>query len=205
MAEGRVVVVDDYEQILVRLRRLLGEAGYAVSTHASASEFLAAPLPAPPCCVLLDVDMPGMSGLEAQRSLLRTSKAVPVVFMTGLRDVSTTIEALKNGASDFLLKPFSNEVLLAAVEKAVRRGVELQAALDAVERARARLAVLTPREREVCQLVAEGLTSREIAVKLGMAESTVSLHRAHLMAKLQAGSVAEVVRLVDLAGQGQQG
>lgn len=204
MAGGRVVVVDDYEQILARLYRLLTEAGYEVRTHASATDFLGAPLPEPPCCVLLDVDMPGMSGLEAQRSLLSASNAVPVVFMTGLRDVPTTIEALKNGASDFLLKPFSNDVLLAAVEKAIRRGVEQQAAREAVERARARLAALTLREREVCQLVAEGLTSREIAVKLGMAESTVSLHRAHLMAKLQAGSVAEVVRLVDLAGAGQR-
>ncbi len=205
MAGGRVVVVDDYEQILARLYRLLTDAGYEVRTYASATDFLAAPLPEPPCCVLLDVDMPGKSGLETQRNLLSASKAVPVVFMTGLRDVPTTIEALKNGASDFLLKPFTNEVLLAAVEKAVQRGVAAQAARDAVERARVRLAGLTPREREVCQLVAEGLTSREIAVKLGMAESTVSLHRAHLMAKLQAGSVAEVVRLVDQAGPGGQG
>jgi FixJ family two-component response regulator len=205
MAVGRVVVVDDYEQILARLYRLLSEAGYEVRTYASATDFLAAPLPEPPCCVVLDVDMPGMSGLEAQRTLLSASRAVPVVFMTGLRDVPTTIEALKNGASDFLLKPFSNEVLLAAIEKAIQRGVAQQAARDVVEGARVRLAALTPREREVCQLVAEGLTSREIAARLGMAESTVSLHRAHVMAKLQAGSVAEVVRLVDLAGPGEQG
>jgi FixJ family two-component response regulator len=199
MRSARVVIVDDYEQILSRLRKVLVDAGHEVSTYSSATEFLASALPEPPCCVLLDVDMPGVSGLEAQRNLLRMSSAVPVVFMTGLRDVPTTIEAFKNGASDFLLKPFSNEVLLSAVERAVQRGVELQAQRDAVDRARARLASLTPRERDVCLLVSEGLTSREIATKLGMAESTVSLHRAHLMTKLEAGSVAEVVRLVDLA------
>ena len=130
---------------------------------------------------------------------IRTKKSHPVVFMTGLRDVPTTIQALKSGAVDFLLKPFADDVLLAAISRAVEQSRVHAAVRESVKEARDRLAALTPREDEVCRLVVDGMTSREIAPRLGIAESTVSIHRAHIMAKLHASSVAEVVRLVDLA------
>lgn len=201
-SSAHVVVVDDFVDLLDRLRLVLVRAGYEVSTYAKPSEFLLAPRPTPPCCLLLDLEMPEVSGLAIQQELLRGGDAVPTVFMTGHRDVPATIQAMKNGATDFLLKPFSNGDLLDAVARAVNRSVEQEAARQAVARARERLAALSPREREVCLLVAQGLTSREIAERLGTAESTISVHRVRIMAKLKADSVPDLVRLVDLAGSG---
>ncbi|HET6439217.1 MAG TPA: response regulator [Anaeromyxobacter sp.] len=195
-----VVVVDDNENLLVRIRSVLRGAGYEVWAYASGAEFLRAVRPGPPCCFLLDVDMPGLSGLDIQKQLLNAPEAPSVVFMTGLRDVGHSIQAFRRGAVDFLLKPFANEVLLEAVARALRCSWEQHIRDEQVKDARARLATLTPREREVCLLVAEGLTSREIGSRLGVAEGTVALHRAHLMSKLAVESLAEVVRLVDLAG-----
>ncbi len=197
-AGARVFVVDDSEDVLFTLRRALVRNGYEVITFSSAVEFLREAHPEPPCCVLLDVHMPDMSGLDVQQRLLQASQAAPIVFMTGFRDVPVTVQALKNGAVDFLLKPFSDATLLEAVEQAVKQSLAWDRKRREQDAARQRLGALTPREREVCSLVAEGLTSREIGAKLGMAESTVALHRAHMMAKLKAESVADVVRLVDL-------
>lgn len=196
---AHVFVVDDYEDILVSIRRTLESAGFAVSTFGSATEFIRVAHPSAPCCILLDVDLPHMSGLELQQRLIQASEVAPIVFMSGLRDVPATIQALKSGAVDFLLKPFSDETLLKAVEQAVQRSLALDKRRRDTVTARERMAALTPREREVTLLVAEGLTSREIAARLGTAESTVALHRAHMMTKLQAESVADVVRLVGLA------
>ena len=145
------------------------------------------------------MNMPQISGLEGEQRLLKMSNSHPVIFMTGLRDVPITIQALKNGAVDFLLKPFTSEVLCSAVARAIERSIANESARRSVDEARARLDELTPRERQVCRLVADGMTSKEIATELGMAESTVSLHRAHILTKLDAKSVAEIVRLVDLA------
>ncbi len=195
-----VFVVDDNEDVLFNLRRVLQRAGYTVHAFSSAIEFLRDARPEPPCCVLLDVHMPDMSGLDVQQRLLRSSITAPIVFITGYQEVPVSVQALKSGAVDFLLKPFGDEALLEAVDRAVRQSVDSARKHRELEAARQRLAALTPREREVCTLVAEGFTSREIGERLGTAESTVALHRAHMMAKLQASSVADVVRTVDLAG-----
>jgi FixJ family two-component response regulator len=195
-----IYVVDDDEDVLFSLRRVLQRAGYTVHAFGSAIDFLRDARPEPPCCVLLDVHMPEMSGLDVQQRLLRSSQTAPIVFITGFQEVPVSVQALKSGAVDFLLKPFGDEALLEAVDRAVRQSVVAARKHQEMEAARQRLSALTPREREVCSLVAEGLTSREIGERLGTAESTVALHRAHMMAKLQAGSVADVVRLVDLAG-----
>ncbi len=196
---GRVVVVDDFEELLGRLAKVLAHAGYEVATYASPTSFLKAPRPPPPCCLLLDVDMPELSGLEVQRALLCNGQALPMVFMTGHRDLPTAIEAMKGGAIDFLLKPFTDEALLAAVARAVAQSAAQTAAREVIDQARGRLDSLTPREHEVCLLVAEGLTSKEIGERLGVAESTISVHRSRIMSKLDAGSIADIVRLVDLA------
>lgn len=196
---GRVVVVDDFEELLARLEKVLAQAGYSVATYASPTAFLGAPRPQPPCCVLLDVEMPELSGIEVQRALLAGGQAVPMVFMSGHRDLPAAIQAMKGGALDFLLKPFDDATLLAAVARAVAQSVALGAAREVVVQARRRLDSLTPREHEVCLLVAEGLTSREVGERLGVAESTISVHRSRIMSKLEAESIADVVRLVDLA------
>jgi RNA polymerase sigma factor (sigma-70 family) len=196
---GRVVVVDDFEELLARLQRILSQAGYEVATYASPSEFLRAPRPPPPCCLLLDVDMPELTGLEVQRALLYNGQTMPLVFMTGHRDLPTAIEAMKGGAVDFLLKPFNDQSLLEAVARAVAQSAAQTAARELVVQARKRMDSLTPREHEVCLLVAEGLTSKEIGEKLGVAESTISVHRSRIVSKLEASSIADIVRLVDLA------
>jgi FixJ family two-component response regulator len=196
-----VLVVDSDLLVLKSLRGVLTNAGYDVTTYSSATDFFAAAFPSAPRCVVLDVDMPGMSGLEAQRHLLRSSESVPVIFTTGVRDVPTAVEALKAGAVDFLLKPFGEGVLLAAVARAVQRSIVLAKGQQAVSRACRLLSSLTRRQREVCQLVADGLTSREIAQRLGTAQCTISLHRARVMTKLRVRSVAEVVRVVVLASR----
>lgn len=199
---GRVVVVDDFEELLVRLGKVLTLAGYDVATFASPTAFLQSPRPAPPCCLLLDVDMPELTGLEVQRALLGSGPAMPMIFMTGHRDLPTAIQAMKGGAVDFLLKPFTDAEMLGAVARAIAQSAAQTAARELVVRARQRLASLTPREREVCLLVAEGMTSREIGERLGVAESTISVHRARIMSKLDATSIADVVRLVDLSREG---
>jgi FixJ family two-component response regulator len=184
--------------MLTGVRRVLDRAGYQVSAFGSGREFVRSPHPEPPSCVLLDVDMPEVSGLDVQRQLLDRGEDTPIVFMTGLRDVPAVIQALKGGAVDFLLKPFTDAALLEAVERAVQRSVALDRKRREAAAAQERLAALTVREREVCLLVGDGFTSGEIAGRLGTAESTISLHRAHIMSKLHAASVADVVRLIDL-------
>lgn len=199
---GRVVVVDDFEELLARLAKVLAQAGYEVSTFASPSAFLKAPRPAAPCCLLLDVDMPELSGLEVQRALLFNGQPMPMIFMSGHRDLPAAIQAMKSGAIDFLLKPFADADLLGAVARGVAQSAAQTAAREVVAGAKRRLDALTPREHEVCLLVAEGLTSREIGERLKVAESTISVHRARIMSKLEAASIADVVRLVDLAREG---
>jgi FixJ family two-component response regulator len=196
---ARVVVVDDFEELLARLKKVLTRGGYEVTTFSSPTAFLQALPPAPPCCLLLDVEMPELSGLQVQERLLASGHAVPMVFMSGHHDLPAAIRALKSGAVDFLLKPFDDAALLSAVARAVAESAVHLASHELVAEARRRLDGLTPREHEVCLLVAEGLTSREIAERLGGAESTVSVHRARIMSKLQVGSIADLVRLVDLA------
>ena len=192
-------IVDDDEHLLATLARLFEREGYAVQTFGSPLTFLSTAVIRPPACLLLDIDMPEMSGVELQAALARIAQPVPIVFMTGHDDdVRLSVQAMKAGAVDYLLKPFENAEALEAVATALRRSEALEAHRVRARDAEARLARLTGREREVCLLVAEGNTSKAIADRLGTSERTITTHRSRIMTKLGVDSVAEVVQLVGL-------
>lgn len=192
-----VHVVDDDAGLRRSLRFLLESVGWRVQLHASAEEFLAqvAP-PAQPGCMLLDIRMPAMSGLELQQVLRERGIQLPILFMTGHADVSMAVQAMKSGAADFIEKPFKDQVVLDAVAAAVRNSAEslqeAQVRLDAVKV----LASLSPREKEVARLVALGQPNKLIATTLGISEKTVHIHRQHVMEKAGLSSAAELARLM---------
>ena len=188
-----VFVVDDDESVRKSLARVMTSAGYAVRTFSSARDFIDSALPAGPCCAVLDVRMPGLSGLELQETLVRAARRMPIVFVTGHGDIAMSVKAMKAGAVDFLTKPFDANALLRAVQVAIARDVRDADVLSRVE-------TLTPRETEVLALVVSGLLNKQIAGELGIGEKTVKVHRARVMEKMGAGSVAELVRLADRAG-----
>jgi FixJ family two-component response regulator len=190
-------VVDDDESLRTSLLRLLRAAGFEASGYGSTGEFLLRPLPDRPGCVLLDLRMPGPSGLELQAALHRQGVALPVIFLTGHGDVASSVRAMQAGAVDFLSKPVKRDTLFEAVRRALERDAKERAARTEAGNLRRRLASLTPREREVFDAVASGKLNKQIADELGMAERTVKLHRAHVMEKLSVGSPAELGRLAE--------
>lgn len=195
--EPHVFLVDDQPGILKALRRLLESSGFAVRGFDSGQAFLDSGCAGMPGCVVLDLDMPGMDGLALQQALAARASVLPVIFLSGHGDLDSGVRAMKLGACDFLTKPVDGQRLVAAVRLALQRNREAMA--DGAERGDilARLASLTPREREVMELVAEGLMNKQIAAALGTAEKTIKVHRARVMAKLQVRSVSALVRLVD--------
>jgi FixJ family two-component response regulator len=201
-------VVDDDEGVRKALCRLLEAAGYEARPHASAGDFLLADPDEAAGCVLLDLKMPGPSGLELLEALSRRPAPLPVVFLSGHGDIPITVRALKAGASDFLTKPVKREVLLAAVENAIAEDAARRAERDGLRALRARYETLTAREREVLAQVVAGKLNKQIADDIGAAERTVKAHRAQVMEKMQVGSVAELVRAagrlsLPVAGTGQ--
>jgi FixJ family two-component response regulator len=203
---SQVYVLDDEPAVLSVMARLLKRAGYRVAAYDSPRRFLEeAPL-TPPCCLVLDVHMPEMTGVEIQEKLARHPFPPSIVFVSGGSDIPTSVKVMKAGAIDFLPKPFSNQDLLAAVSAALRRSEAAHAQRSSAQAARDRLARLTPRERQVCAGVARGLKSKEIAEELGAAVKTVNVHRSRVMSKLGVRSVAALVRLMALtAGDGAEG
>ncbi len=192
-----VYVVDDDPALCRSLRFLLESVGWTVQLFASAAEFLpVARVLSRPCCLLLDIRMPGMSGLELQQVLHERGFAIPVLFMTGHADVSMAVQALKSGAFDFIEKPFNDQKMLDAVAAALRRCADTLE--DAQRRDVAQLALthLSPREREVAQLVALGRPNKLIASALNISEKTVHIHRQHVMEKAGISSAAELARLM---------
>jgi len=190
-------VVDDDDALRMALLRLLAAAGFEARGYASTGAFLLDPLPDRPGCLLLDVRLPGPSGLELQAALRRQGNRLPIVFMTGYADVASSVNAMKAGAVDFLAKPVGREALLDALGRALARDGQ-QRAVDAEAAAlRARFGSLSPREREVLARVVAGRLNNEIASELGIAERTVKAQRAQVMAKLGAESAAELGRLVE--------
>ena len=188
-----VYVVDDEEALRDSIRWLLESAGYRVSAHVSAERFLAAYRPGLASCLLLDVRMPGKTGLELQQELNRRGQALPIIFITGHGDVPMAVEAVKNGAFHFLEKPFQDAQLLRLIEQAATQGGPGANAQAQRRCAAAKLATLTQREREVMDLVVQGRKNKQIADQLGISVKTVEAHRARAMEKMEVSSVAELV------------
>ena len=190
-----VFVVDDDASLRHALTNLLRSVGLRVETFGSAREFLAGPRPDAPGCVVLDVRLPGLSGLDLQRELAAAQIDLPIIFITGYGDIPMTVQAMKAGAVEFLTKPFRDQDLLDAIQQALERdrvAWRQRAALAAVRQCYDRL---TPREREVMRLVVAGLLNKQIAAELGTSEIMVKVHRGQVMRKMQAASVADLVRM----------
>jgi len=196
-----VFVVDDDASVLRGLSRLIRSAGFAVEIFAKADEFLKHPPNGGPGCVLIDLRMPGMNGLELQHAIAAAGHPIPVIFISGDGDIPATVQAMKAGAVDFLTKPFDEEQLLDAIRRALAHDAEGRAQRRQLEQWQARYNELTPREREVCHLVARGLLNKQIAFELGATEKTIKVHRARVMDKLEVQSVADLVRIVDKLGK----
>ena len=197
-----VFIVDDDQGVLVALSRLLRASGYETRTYASPQALFERHDPETPGCLVLDVALPGLSGLELQRALARSGCDRPIVFITGGGDIPTTVQAMKAGAVDFLTKPFADEELLAAVRVAIERDHQSRAARAGLRSIVERLAMLTQREREVLEAVIAGRRNKQIAADLGTVEKTIKVHRARVMKKMGAESVAELVRLAAHGGVG---
>jgi FixJ family two-component response regulator len=192
---GRTVyVVDDDASLRTALSRLLRAAGYHVQCYASAAEFLLAAPSDHPACLLLDVEMTGASGLDLQAALAGRERRLPIVFLTAHGDIPMTVRAMRGGASDFLTKPVTRDTLLPALEAGLNLDVERQSQRERLAALRGRFDRLTPREREVFLQVAAGLLNKQIAGALGCSIRTVKVHRARVMEKMEAGSVADLVR-----------
>jgi FixJ family two-component response regulator len=201
-----VMVVDDDTGVRNAMRALLKSVGLENALYASAQEFLATYQPTQPGCLLLDIRMPGMSGLELQQQLNLRGAVIPVIFMTGHGDIPMAVDAMQHGAFDFLQKPFRDQDLLDRIQRALIKDGELRKSLGEHSRIKAHLDTLTPREREVLDLMTQGKQNKAIGQDLGVSPRTVEIHRARVMEKMGAHSVAELVRMMlDLAhGAGAQ-
>ena len=199
-APALVSVVDDDPSVRRSLARLVKGAGYRVEAFASAHEFLARAPDESPACLLLDVRMPGLTGLDLQETLAIATHWTSIIFITGYRDVRASVKAMKAGAVDFLTKPIDDQELLGAIERAVARASAARREEDRITEIRDRIKTLTPREAEVFALVVTGMLNKQIAFDLGVSEKMVKVHRGRVMEKMRAGSIAELVRLADEGG-----
>jgi two-component system response regulator FixJ len=195
-ANPLVIVVDDNAVLRDAVCVLLSTAGLDNIQYASAEEFLAAYQPSQPGCLILDVRMPGLSGLELQQELNLRGAVIPVIFMTAHGDVSMAVEAMRHGAFDFLQKPFSKQDLLACIKRAIAKDSVQRESFGEHARITAQLESLTPREREVLDRMTAGKQNKTIAQELGVSPRTVEIHRARVLEKMKAQSVAELVRLM---------
>lgn len=203
-SEPIVFVVDDDSSLRKSLEWLIKSVGLSVETHASAQSFLDRYDPARPGCLVLDLRMPGMSGLELQTKLTEQDIDIPVIMITGHGEVPTAVRAMKSGALDFIEKPFSDQALLDRIQQAIEQDARTRKQHRFRRDALRQIEVLTPREREVMDLVVGGLPNKKIASELSVSEKTVEVHRAHVMKKLSAPSLADLVRLA-LAAEGDRG
>ena|ERR1700722_9620886 len=193
-----VFVIDDEALIRDGIQSLIRSIGLRAETYASARDFMLAKRPDAPACLVLDVRMPGLSGLDLQRQLSDANIDIPIIFITGHGDIPMTVRAMKDGAMEFLTKPVRGQDLLDAVEKAIAHDREERNNRAELAETRKRFASLTPRETEVLNLVVAGLLNKQVADELGMSELTVKTHRAHVMEKTKADSLAHLVRMAEM-------
>lgn len=196
-AEVNVYIVDDDESVREALSSLVRSVGLRVQTFASAQDFLNHVRSDAPACLVLDVRMPGLSGLELQRMLVEAGQALPIIFITGHGDIPMTVRAMKAGAAEFLPKPFNDQDLLEAIAQALQRDAATRRQRANLSELRARYKSLTPREREVMTRIVKGLMNKQVAGELGIAEITVKVHRHKVMEKMKAQSLAALVRMAE--------
>jgi FixJ family two-component response regulator len=201
-AEPTVYVVDDDRDVLKSIGRLLDAAGFLVLTFYSPESFLERVDRTAPGCIVLDLSLPGLSGLELQRVLESQGNPLPIVFLTGRGDIAASVHAMKHGAADFLTKPVDDDVLIAAVRDALARNREQRGIRAERDHLAECLATLTAREREVLERIVAGRLNKQVAAELGTAEKTIKFHRANLMRKLGVRTLADLVKLAERAGVG---
>ncbi len=195
-----VFIVDDDVSVRRALKNLLRSVGLEVETFGNAQEFLSAQRSETPACLVLDVRLPGLSGLDLQRKMVEANMDIPIIFLTGHGDIPMSVRAMKNGAVEFLTKPFRDQDLLDAVHQALDRDRAAQMHRAETAELRSRYETLTPREQEVMALVVRGLLNKQIAGELGTSEATVKLHRGRVMHKMQTDSLADLIRMAEKLG-----
>jgi FixJ family two-component response regulator len=192
-----VFVIDDDGDVRASIQRLLKTVGLRGEAFASAQDFLRRNMPDGPSCLILDIRLPGMSGLEVQRKLIDAGLSIPIIFISAHADVDVAVRAMKFGAVEFLTKPFRPQELVDAVQQALQRDEGIQREQRDISELQQRYKTLTPREREVMALFASGLPTKQIASRLGVSEVTAAVHRGHVIQKMQAGSPAELGRMAE--------
>jgi FixJ family two-component response regulator len=195
--DATVFVIDDDGRMRAAMQRLLKSVGLRAEAFASPQEFLRRKLPDGPSCLILDVRLPGMSGLDVQRKLTETGLQIPVIFITGHGDIPMTVKAMKSGAVEFLTKPFRDQDLLDAIQQALQRENEMRQQQHEIQELQERYQTLTAREREVMGLLASGMLTKQIASRLGTSEITAQVHRGQVMRKMDANSPAELGRMAE--------